>query len=114
MATIEDVERYEAEVRAAEAAALCSIISSMREAVIELSVESQLARRCVKLVSTLEAAARSREVSGEHALWAFERDVKKDNRETAARHMRDAVDCLAVDDPLRRPIEDLADILGGE
>lgn len=112
MATIEEIERRDAEVRAAEIKALRNLAAHLREAVIDLPAESLLARAFVRRARTFEDAARTRDAArdGEGELQMLIRDLKAagDARGAAAAYMRLAVDCLWPG-PLRDAVEQVAD-----
>ena len=63
MATIQDIERRDAEIWAAEAKALRDLAKYLREAVIDLPVESGVARAFVVRARTIEGAARHRNLA---------------------------------------------------
>src|ERR1019366_4468738 len=63
MATIKDIERRDAEIWAAEARALRALAKYLREAVIDLPVESGVARAFARRARTIEGAARHRDLA---------------------------------------------------
>jgi hypothetical protein len=77
MATIEEIERHDALIRAAEAQALLNLAAHLREAVIDLPVDSPLARAFVRRARTFEVAAQGRAVSlrGDGELWMLGQDL---------------------------------------
>jgi hypothetical protein len=60
MATIKDIERRDAEIWAAEAKALRDLAKYLREAVIDLPVESGVARAFARRARTIDGAAQHR------------------------------------------------------
>jgi hypothetical protein len=84
MATIKDIERRDAEIWAAEARALRDLAKYLREAVIDLPVESGVARAFARRARTIEGAARHRDLAlhGGGELQMLTRDI----REQAPQH----------------------------
>lgn len=81
MATVEEIERHDREIRMAEAKAVHGLVAYLREAVIDLPVDSRLARAFVVRARTLEAATLQWDIplhaGGE--LWMLERDLKDED-----------------------------------
>src|SRR5579859_7277281 len=98
MATIEEIERQDALIRSSEAAALRNLAAHLREAVIDLPVESQLARAFVKRAKTFEGAAQERNIPlhGDSELWMLARDVEEPGaREEVLAAIADALEAGA-------------------
>jgi hypothetical protein len=62
MFTVEQIELRAAEIRAAEARAMRNLAAHLREAVIDLPIESRLALAFVKRARTFEMAATAHDV----------------------------------------------------
>jgi len=79
MATIEEIERHDALIRSSEVRALQNLAAHLREAVIDLPAESQLARAFVKRAKTFEGCVRQRDVAqhGDGELWMLGREVDR-------------------------------------
>jgi hypothetical protein len=80
MSTVEQIELRAAEIRAGEAQAMRNLAAHLREAVIDLPVESRLALAFVKRARTFETAATAHDVvlhgGGELRMLAV--DVRND------------------------------------
>ena len=112
MATIEELERFDADVRAAEVTA-AEPRRSLREAVIAMPVESKLARTFARYAREFDYSSTRghAELSGLVALQDMARDIAQDGRRDATAHLRAAMECLSPIDPFRNPLERVASAL---
>jgi hypothetical protein len=80
MSTVEQIELRAAEIRAAEARAMRNLAAHLREAVIDLPIESRLALAFVKRARTFEMAATAHDVvlHGDGELRMLAGDVRDD------------------------------------
>jgi hypothetical protein len=80
MATIEEIERYAADLRAAEVRAMRNLAAHLREAVLDLPVESRLAQAFVHRAKTFEEAARQHNIClhGDGELGMLRHDIEED------------------------------------